>query len=74
MKRDSFYEKQIEQARAWIKEAEVILIGAGAGVSTAAGLTYSGERFTDHFAEFIGGGKEKCHPFPHEYQNARRTV
>lgn len=53
MKRDSFYEKQMEQARAWIKEAEVILIGAGAGVSTVAGLTYSGERFTDHFAEFI---------------------
>lgn len=53
MKRDSFYEKQMEQARAWIKEAEVILVGAGAGVSTAAGLTYSGERFTDHFAEFI---------------------
>lgn len=53
MKRNLFYEKQMEQARAWIKEAEVILIGAGAGVSTAAGLTYSGERFTDHFAEFI---------------------
>lgn len=53
MKRDSFYEKQMEQVRAWIKEAEVILLGAGAGVSTAAGLTYSGERFTDHFAEFI---------------------
>lgn len=53
MKRDSLYEKQMQQARAWIKEAEVILVGAGAGVSTAAGLTYSGERFTDHFAEFI---------------------
>lgn len=53
MKRDSFYEKQMGQARAWIKDAEVILVGAGAGVSTAAGLTYSGERFTDHFAEFI---------------------
>ena len=37
MKRNLFYEKQMEQARAWIKEAEVILIGAGAGVSTAAG-------------------------------------
>lgn len=53
MKRDLFYERQMEQARAWIKDAEVILVGAGAGVSTAAGLTYSGERFTDHFAEFI---------------------
>lgn len=47
------YEEQIEQAAALIQAAEVILIGAGAGASTAAGLTYSGKRFTDHFSEFI---------------------
>ena len=47
------YEKQIEQAFTLIKEAECILIGAGAGISAAAGLTYSGKRFTDNFSEFI---------------------
>lgn len=46
------YEEQIEQASAQIKETEIILIGAGAGASAAAGLTYSGERFTNHFGEF----------------------
>lgn len=47
------YEEQIEQASALISEAEAILIGAGAGASAAAGLTYSGERFTNNFKEFI---------------------
>ncbi len=30
-----------------------MVIGAGAGLSTSAGLTYSGERFEKHFGEFI---------------------
>lgn len=47
------YAEQVERASALIKEADFILIGAGAGASTAAGLTYSGERFTSHFSEFI---------------------
>ena len=47
------YEEQIAQASELLKEAEIILIGAGAGVSAAAGLTYSGERFTENFREFI---------------------
>lgn len=47
------YEEQIERASAWIKDAELILIGAGAGASAAAGLVYSGKRFTDNFGEFI---------------------
>ena len=36
-----------------IHEAEAIVIGAGAGLSTAAGLTYSGERFIKNFEPFI---------------------
>ncbi|MDE7340426.1 MAG: Sir2 silent information regulator family NAD-dependent deacetylase [Lachnospiraceae bacterium] len=44
---------QIEKAAAFIKEAEIILIGAGAGASAAAGLTYSGKRFTENFGDFI---------------------
>lgn len=47
------YEEQLERAFALIKEADIILIGAGAGASTAAGLTYSGERFFSNFSEFI---------------------
>ncbi|MDE6026216.1 MAG: Sir2 silent information regulator family NAD-dependent deacetylase [Lachnospiraceae bacterium] len=47
------YEEQIERASGSIKNAEIILIGAGAGASTAAGLMYSGERFTSNFSEFI---------------------
>lgn len=30
-----------------------MLVGAGAGLSTAAGLTYSGARFCEHFSDFI---------------------
>ena len=42
-----------KQALKIIREADTILIGAGAGISSAAGLTYSEERFTSHFHEFI---------------------
>lgn len=37
--------------RAW-EGAETVMIGAGAGVSTAAGFTYSGERFDKYFKDF----------------------
>ena len=37
-----------------IKAADAIVIGAGAGLSTAAGLTYSGERFEKYFFDFAG--------------------
>ena len=47
------YEIQIEQASKLIQEADAILIGAGAGASAAAGITYSGKRFTDNFQGFI---------------------
>lgn len=35
-----------------ISQAEAILIGAGAGLSTAAGFTYSGKRFHQWFFDF----------------------
>ncbi|MFI3252741.1 MAG: Sir2 silent information regulator family NAD-dependent deacetylase [Eubacteriales bacterium] len=35
-----------------INEAEVIVLGAGAGLSAAGGLTYSGERFMRYFSDF----------------------
>ena len=35
-----------------LADCDAVLIGAGAGLSTAAGFTYSGDRFTQHFADF----------------------
>ena len=43
----------LEQARQWIAEADYILIGAGAGLSAAAGLDYGGEDFRREFSEWI---------------------
>ena len=42
-----------------IESAKIILIGAGAGLSTSAGYTYSGNRFEKYFADFEG--KYKFH-------------
>ena len=47
------YLAQIKQLKGEIETADAILIGAGAGLSTAAGFTYSGKRFEDNFADFI---------------------
>lgn len=33
--------------------ADAVVVGAGAGLSTSAGFTYSGERFQKYFADFI---------------------
>lgn len=35
-----------------IQKADVILIGAGSGLSTAAGFTYEGQRFQTYFSDF----------------------
>lgn len=47
------YRNRMESARQAVSEANVILIGGGAGLSAAAGLDYSGQRFSDNFADFI---------------------
>ena len=44
----------IERLRRGIAEADAVVVGAGSGLSTASGLTYSGERFEKNFADFIG--------------------
>ena len=36
-----------------INEADNIIIGAGAGLSTAAGIEYTGKRFEDNFKDYI---------------------
>ncbi|OZG68164.1 SIR2 family NAD-dependent protein deacylase [Bifidobacterium eulemuris] len=43
----------LAEARELIMGSERVLIGAGSGLSTAAGLTYSGERFTRNFGPWI---------------------
>ena len=43
---------QIVRLKEEIAHAEAIVVGAGAGLSTAAGLTYSGERFDRYFFDF----------------------
>ena len=45
--------EKIKMIREKLLEAEAVVIGAGAGLSTAAGLTYSGERFENLFGDFI---------------------
>lgn len=35
-----------------ISGADAVLVGAGAGLSTAAGFSYAGKRFDDNFADF----------------------
>ena len=46
------YSDKIKELKKAIADAECIFIGAGAGLSTAAGLTYSGERFDKYFSDF----------------------
>ncbi len=42
----------IKRLKNEIDKADAIVIGAGAGLSTAAGFTYSGERFKKYFGDF----------------------
>lgn len=41
-----------QQIQTKIEQADAVIIGAGAGLSTSAGFTYSGERFAQYFADF----------------------
>ena len=45
-------EERIAFLRQAIEEADAIVVGSGAGLSTAAGFTYSGERFDRYFFDF----------------------
>ena len=44
--------EKIKRLQQEIDSADAIVIGAGAGLSTAAGFTYSGERFEKYFSDF----------------------
>ncbi len=43
---------QIQKLKAALDEADAVVIGAGAGLSTSAGFIYDGERFHKYFSDF----------------------
>lgn len=45
-------EEQLQRLKDELENADAIVIGAGAGLSTSAGFTYSGERFERYFFDF----------------------
>ena len=46
-------EKALDNVKKLINDSECLLIGAGAGLSTAAGIEYFGKRFQENFEDFI---------------------
>ena len=46
------YETSIARLKKALDEADAVVIGAGAGLSTSAGFVYNGERFEKHFSDF----------------------
>lgn len=67
---DATAEEAAEAIRRELDGCDAVLVGAGAGLSTAAGFSYSGKRFDENFADFrdrfgisdmYSGG---FHPFP----------
>ena len=44
---------KIEELAELLQKTDTVLIGAGAGLSTSAGFTYTGERFQKYFSDFI---------------------
>ena len=46
------YSDNIEKLKKALNDAEAVVIGAGAGLSTSAGFIYTGERFDRYFSDF----------------------
>jgi len=46
------YDRQIERAAGMLRAADYVLVGTGAGLSTAAGAQYGGRFFEENFGEF----------------------
>ena len=46
------YSAAVERLKQEIETADAIVIGAGAGLSTSAGMSYGGERFEKYFSNF----------------------
>ena len=52
LKTTSQAEQKLSAFQEMIRQADTLLIGAGAGLSTSAGFVYGGERFHRYFADF----------------------
>lgn len=50
---ETAYPERLKKACEWLREADFVLIGAGAGLTTAAGLQYDGPAFEKAFADMI---------------------
>jgi NAD-dependent SIR2 family protein deacetylase len=48
------YSERIKRLKVALSNAEAVVIGAGAGLSTSAGFIYDGERFQKYFSDFAG--------------------
>lgn len=46
------FSTQINELKTALDNADAVIIGAGAGLSTSAGFTYSGKRFHEYFYDF----------------------
>ena len=46
------FSSELDRLKAALSRADAVVVGAGSGLSTPAGLTYSGPRFTRHFRDF----------------------
>ena len=44
--------EQVERLKTALQNCDAVVIGAGSGLSVAAGFTYTGERFEKNFADF----------------------
>ena len=44
--------KPMERLKAALQDCDIVVIGAGAGLSTSAGFIYTGERFEKYFSDF----------------------
>ena len=51
-KKTETYNDKIARLKEVLEEADVVLVGAGAGLSTSAGFVYDGERFQKYFGDF----------------------
>lgn len=75
MKFTADYFDNIRRLKQKIVTADAIVIGAGAGLSTAAGFTYSGERFEKYFSDFIQKyGLAICIPVDFSPLNRRKNI
>lgn len=53
MKSTNTYYDKIARLKQELDTADAVVIGAGAGLSTSAGFTYTGNRFEKYFGDFI---------------------